>query len=199
MWLNHVLLSIAWILYCTLHSLLAGNSTKKYFRQMMKTNYRFYRPAYVLFSFLGLVSLLWWLIVLKSPRIFHQVVPVFIVGCIATCGGFTLMVICIWRYFLSLSGLRSLMNETVTNKLIISGINKFLRHPLYLGTFVFIWGLFLLLPYAGLLISDIIITIYTLIGIKLEESKLVEEFGEDYRLYRKKVPMLLPTFRHRYN
>jgi len=158
----------------------------------MKTNYRFYRPAYVVFSFLGLASLLWWLIVLQSPRIFHQSVPVMIFGCIAASGGFILMAICIRKYFLSLSGLRSLINETATNKLIITGINKYLRHPLYLGTFVFIWGLWLLLPTVSLLLANAIITSYTLIGIGLEEKKLIDEFGDSYIRYQQSVPMLWP-------
>jgi protein-S-isoprenylcysteine O-methyltransferase Ste14 len=55
-----------------------------------------------------------------------------------------------------------------------------------------LWGLFIILPYLSFLISNIIITIYTLIGIELEEKKLELEFGESYRQYKQKVPKLLP-------
>jgi protein-S-isoprenylcysteine O-methyltransferase Ste14 len=34
--------------------------------------------------------------------------------------------------------------------------------------------------------------IYILVGIKLEEKKLVITFGEEYRSYQKKVKQLIP-------
>ena len=74
----------------------------------------------------------------------------------------------------------------------ITGIHKIVRHPLYAGTFMFIWGLLIALPYLSLLIADVIITVYTLIGLKLEEKKLEKEYGAAYKLYKQKVPMLIP-------
>jgi protein-S-isoprenylcysteine O-methyltransferase Ste14 len=107
--------------------------------------------------------------------------------------GAAIMLICIKKYFLSLSGLKSLFaNKVVANELRIDGIHKYVRHPLYLGTFIFIWGGFLLLPLLSLLISISIITIYTLIGIRLEEEKLLAEFGETYRKYILLTPMIIP-------
>ena len=192
MWLDHFLLWIGWIVYCTLHSVLAGSGTKRFFKEKMKSGYKFYRPVYVVFSFLGLVALLWWLMVLKSPRAFKPISIIIITGWVVTITGFVLMAICIWRYFLTLSGLKSLMNESNSNELIISGINKYLRHPLYLGTFAFIWGLWLVYPAISFLLSNAIITTYTLIGINLEEKKLIAEFGDKYESYRQTVPRLWP-------
>jgi protein-S-isoprenylcysteine O-methyltransferase Ste14 len=69
-----------------------------------------------------------------------------------------------------------------------------MRHPLYTGTFLFIWGLWVLFPSLGLLITDSIITVYTVYAIRLEEAKLVAEFGEKYRHYQRTVPKLIPRF-----
>jgi protein-S-isoprenylcysteine O-methyltransferase Ste14 len=107
------------------------------------------------------------------------------------------MVTCIQKYFISISGIRNLFQPEKTEMLMIRGIHRFVRHPLYLGTFVFIWGLFILVPYAGLLIANVIITIYTLIGIKLEEQKLLDQYGNQYSDYRKSVPMIFPIRLHR--
>jgi protein-S-isoprenylcysteine O-methyltransferase Ste14 len=41
----------------------------------------------------------------------------------------------------------------------------------------------------------VIITGYTLYAIKLEEQKLVEEFGHSYLSYKEKVPMILPQLK----
>ncbi|HMG66270.1 MAG TPA: isoprenylcysteine carboxylmethyltransferase family protein, partial [Chitinophagaceae bacterium] len=72
------------------------------------------------------------------------------------------------------------------------GIHKLVRHPLYSGTFIFIWGLFLVLPNWSILVADIIITVYTLVALRFEEQKLEKDFGEAYRIYKRKVPMLIP-------
>jgi len=42
------------------------------------------------------------------------------------------------------------------------------------------------------LITNIILTIYLVVGTVLEERKLLMEYGEDYRQYQKKVSMLIP-------
>jgi protein-S-isoprenylcysteine O-methyltransferase Ste14 len=69
-----------------------------------------------------------------------------------------------------------------------------MRHPLYLGTFLFLWGLWLLFPTVSLLLANIVITGYTLYAIRLEEEKLVAEFGEQYIRYQQQVPKLIPRF-----
>ena len=129
---------------------------------------------------------------MESPQVIERNDLVFTLGLLLTTAGFILMAICIKKYFLSLSGLKSLLNEKHSNELIISGIHRHVRHPLYLGTFAFIWGLWLLFPTASFLISNAIITVYTLLGISLEENKLVDEFGDQYRRYQQTVPRLLP-------
>jgi protein-S-isoprenylcysteine O-methyltransferase Ste14 len=106
------------------------------------------------------------------------------------------MSISILKYFMQVSGLKELIEEKTGdesgNELMITGIHKFVRHPLYTGTFVFVWGLLIIFPYASVLIIDVIITVYTLIGLQFEERKLEREFGAAYKLYKKKVPMLIP-------
>jgi protein-S-isoprenylcysteine O-methyltransferase Ste14 len=42
------------------------------------------------------------------------------------------------------------------------------------------------------IIINTVLTIYVLIGTKLEEKKLVLEFGETYIKYQQEVPMLIP-------
>jgi protein-S-isoprenylcysteine O-methyltransferase Ste14 len=44
----------------------------------------------------------------------------------------------------------------------------------------------------SVLIVNSILTLYLIIGTILEENKLVLEFGEPYRLYKKNVSMLFP-------
>ena len=99
---------------------------------------------------------------------------------------------------MSLSGFKTLIqndDEQGANELYIAGLHRYVRHPLYLGTFIFIWGLWIVVPTLSLLIANAIITIYTLIAIPLEEKKLIKEFGDAYKRYTETVPRIIPRFR----
>ena len=188
---EHVLLAVIWISYCLVHSLLASNTVKKYALQVLRTNYKFYRPAYSILAFVSLGLLLWYHFLITGSYLFHWNLR-FIPGIILSLPGVIMMIVCIRKYFYELSGLQALQNESNKNTLQQKGLHKYVRHPLYLGTLLFIWGLFIIFPYLNNLIACLIITIYTVIGIELEEKKLREEFGDVYREYSKKVPRLIP-------
>jgi len=72
-----------------------------------------------------------------------------------------------------------------------------MRHPLYSGTLLTIWSLLLIFPLLSNLLACLVITVYILIGIQLEEKKLLLDFGEDYRSYASSVPMLIPNIRRK--
>ena len=193
--LSHIILAILWIIYCLLHSVLASITVKNKLKQILGTTYKHYRLFYTLFSFFFLVAVLYYQVTITTTLLFSFYPPVFISGIIIGSAGLFLMMICIKKYFMNLSGLKSLVNEGSYSQLEIKGVHRYVRHPLYLGTFAFIWGLLLVFPYLSLLIANAIITMYTLVGIKLEEKKLVDEFGEQYSQYCKQVPKLLPGFK----
>jgi methanethiol S-methyltransferase len=195
MLLDHVILAILWIVYCVLHSILAATSLKKKLQNRFGRKTKYYRLFYTIFSFIFLMWLIYFQVNMPTYQFFELNFAILVSGLIISFSGLVLMIICIGKYFITLSGLRSLVQESVSSELMIQGIHKYVRHPLYLGTFAFIWGLFLLIPYLSLLITNTIITIYTLIGIGLEEKKLEFEFGEKYRQYKSKVPKLIPRIR----
>lgn len=96
---------------------------------------------------------------------------------------------------MSLSGLRSAFEQPGKEILMTGGLHRFVRHPLYLGTFLMIWGWFFISPLFSLFLTNLVITIYTLIGIRLEERKLTEEYADEYEAYRRSTPMIIPKFK----
>ena len=160
----------------------------------MGRQFKFYRFYYTMFAFVSFAVVMSYTFTIDSSRIFENHSAINIAGTIVTLSGFIIMSICIHKYFIRLSGIKTLLENTSDQELMITGIHKYVRHPLYSGTFIFIWGLLSLYPYWSLLIADSIITIYTLIGLQLEEQKLEKEFGEKYTMYKNQVPMLIPKF-----
>ncbi len=190
---QHIFLAAGWILFCVLHSVLAAINIKKRVAELKPKWFPYYRVFYTVFAFATFGAVVLYELYLSSPLLFLSVGLVRLAGWIITIVGAGIMFICVRKYFLNLSGLKSLIaNEVVANELRIDGIHRFVRHPLYLGTFIFIWGAWMVFPYLSLLISNSIITGYTLLGIILEEKKLVLEFGDAYKKYMKEVPRLVP-------
>ena len=162
---------------------------------MMGRTFVFYRPLYVIFSFASLIAVFIFLVEMKDFQLFSLTNVIFISGVLVCFSGLVMMIVCIQKYFISLSGIRRLVHPGETPVLMITGIHRYVRHPLYAGTFLFIWGLFIFMPYSSLLISSFIITVYTLIGIRFEEEKLVKEFGLSYLEYKNRVPKIIPSFK----
>jgi protein-S-isoprenylcysteine O-methyltransferase Ste14 len=96
------------------------------------------------------------------------------------------------RFFFDLSGADIFRKKKLTQQLIRTDFYKYVRHPLYAATLLFVWGIFFWQPLLSNLISCICITVYTIIGIHFEEKKLVKEFGDSYAVYRSQTPMLIP-------
>lgn len=90
------------------------------------------------------------------------------------------------KYFLP--DLKTMQNH----KLIKHGVYKHVRHPCYLGSILFSLGIPLIFSSLyGFSLILILIPCY-LYRIKIEESILLEEFGDEYQEYMKKTRKIIP-------
>lgn len=191
MLLNHIALLGFWMMFAFTHSIFANQTVKEFFQSALGDLFRFYRLAYSVMAFISLVAVLLFQYFLPSPLIFQSLALKYLLGIPFCVIGILIMAACIKKYFNRLSGIR--LDKGVSSKLETEGLHKFVRHPLYLGTLIFIWSVFLIYPLCSNAITVISITGYVLIGTKAEENKLIDNYGKQYEKYRSATPALFPN------
>lgn len=190
---QHFILFILWLVYGFLHSWLAAPRIKRATTLNLRISERSYRMLYNVFAVLSLVAVLWYQFTIPGYRFFNHTSATLVLALVLIVPGILIMVLTIIKYFPIHSGLAR--QPTVKDKLQTSGLHKYCRHPLYLGTMSFLLGLFFLFPTSVHLVAVFVIVGYTLAGTILEEKKLVMEFEDQYIEYQQRVPMFLPSFR----
>lgn len=92
-----------------------------------------------------------------------------------------------------IQGWRELYRAHQQNQLATTGLYGLVRHPQYTGLFIGLFGEGVVhwptLFSVGLF--PVIVLVYGLLA-RSEEKRMLEQFGEEYRAYRRRVPMFLP-------
>jgi protein-S-isoprenylcysteine O-methyltransferase Ste14 len=79
-----------------------------------------------------------------------------------------------------------------TTTLVMRGVYKYVRHPLYASLLLFEWGVFFKHP--SLLGSVLILTTHAFLAAtaRVEEEENLRKFGTDYAAYMKTTKMFIP-------
>ena len=82
-----------------------------------------------------------------------------------------------------------------TKNLVISGPYKFTRNPMLFGTFLIYLAFALFInSITSVVLVGAIFTFMLTVVVKMEEKRLLNDFGSQYEEYRKKVSMFIPWF-----
>ena len=188
--------AVGWILWCTLHSALISVTVTEYAKRKLGDRFRFYRIFYNVFSLVTFVPLVAYSVSIRGQPVFRWEGPLVIVRYLLLAVSLLLFIAGGRHYSLSeFLGIRQLRDKRLSHTLsgpdtfVASGIHKLIRHPWYLGGIIIIWAGNLSL---SMILANLVITSYFIVGSILEERKLVREFGEPYREYQREVSMLLP-------
>ena len=184
------ILLLALAIWGVVHSFLASHTAKDLFR-LKVGSIDFYRLAYNVFAGISFLPILYLMATLPNRMVYEVPSPWNLV----MFGGQLLSLILLVVAFLqtdalSFVGLRQLFEAEKSGALVVHGLYKIVRHPLYTFSLLFIW----LTPSVSQNSLTVYIgsTLYILIGTYFEERKLLREFGEAYADYKKSTPMLIP-------
>lgn len=173
-----------------LHSLLAAWRVKQVLEAHLGRGYRLFYNLVAGVTLLPVLALVAWrpgevLYQAPAPWRWGMVVIQLLAVLAATV---TLLQTDVLRFL----GIRQLLQAEPLgpNRLRINGFYKWVRHPLYFFSLVFLW--FSPIMTLNLCILYGAFTLYLYIGAIFEERKLVGQFGQVYRAYQQRVPMLIP-------
>lgn len=190
---QHAFLFIFWILYCVMHSFLASERVKLFFKKNLIIQ-RHYRMLYNVIAVVTLLLVLWYQYSIRSfPLLTPSLLIKLLAFSLSLFGGYV-MLGCISKYFRMHSGIQSRNNPEKT-ELYMNGMHGYVRHPLYTGTMIFLFGILLYFPISSNLVAYVSLVAYTILGTILEEKKLREQFGDIYTRYSEQVPRFIPSWR----
>lgn len=184
-----------WLIFAVSHSVLARQSIQVKFEKLLGSNYRL---IYNLVAFLKLS------VVLHIGRVwlndshfahFDNDILYFTALTIKFLGiavlTFAIMMYDVGRF----AGITQAMtgervSSSTTEPLQRRFLNRWVRHPLYTGAFLILWG-------GATSTFDVWTaiwgTLYLLIGTVFEERKLVRIYGDQYLAYQQQVPRYFPS------
>lgn len=173
-----------WIGYFLLHSLLASNRSKKWVASRWP---QFpYRLAYNILATILLLPGLW--LLLGKP--WHPLWTLegfwkylaWVAQLLAIAGFFASLAHYDMKAFLGLK-------QEAPEDFKISPFHRYVRHPWYFFALALIWSQDM---DEGRFVFSVLATCYLFIGSRHEEAMLIEQYGDRYETYRKKVPALFP-------
>lgn len=188
-----ITLTLLWIAYILLHSWLAGTQAKQLARQRWPQWFPYYRLLFNGFAVISIIPIL--AIVLLSPGELWwqwQGVGQWLMNtlALAALGGiFYSMQYYDGGAFLGLKPNLENRIGSADEPFTLSPLHRFVRHPWYTFSLVLIWTRDMNTAW---LISCLAITAYFFIGSRLEDKKLIQEYGEPYKRYAEKVSGIIP-------
>jgi protein-S-isoprenylcysteine O-methyltransferase Ste14 len=184
------LIALAWALYGALHSWLADTGLKDRVTRDWPTLAPGYRLMFNGLALVLLVPPLWLTWAWSGPALWHWPAWLAWPAALATVAGY------VWSLrwydsmdFIGLRQWRGRAADDYCDRLVLSPLHRCVRHPWYSLGLLYIWTRDL---NAGWLVAALAVTIYLVIGSRLEDAKLIAAFGDTYRRYRDRVPGLVP-------
>ncbi|MEB2773921.1 isoprenylcysteine carboxylmethyltransferase family protein [Algoriphagus sp. D3-2-R+10] len=189
--MNYVLLTLSWIIFYTLHSILAASKLKRILQGKWGKAYKWYRLAYTLISVVLFIGIMIQALFIEKTIVIPKSDLTDYLAYMFAGFGTIIATKSIKNYSLKrFLGLDPSSKETET--LDTTGLYSKVRHPLYAGLVLIFLGYFL---FSGTVASAVhfgCLLLYLPFGTYFEEKKLVVQFGEAYQKYKSEVPSIIP-------
>jgi protein-S-isoprenylcysteine O-methyltransferase Ste14 len=190
--IGHAAYALAWLAFGVVHSATAGATRRAGLGRLFG---RGHRLGYNLIALTGL-ALVFTVgrVVGHDAQSLPRPLPVEIlqIAMLVLGGGIGLVALRSYRAgpFVGWAQLRG--EEDDTQDLVVSGLHRWMRHPLYTAAILLLWGA--VRDELGLA-TAVWATVYFYVGSIFEERRLVARYGNRYSDFRSTVPRFFPRLR----
>ena len=189
------LTGLIWSAWCVLHSILNSEGLIRGGGLLDSAIGRYYRLIYSIVAVITLRIAFW-----ITPK-WHEfelwrfqglglVIPVLVWAPAVVMFYLTFRFFNVWHFL----GLTSLgigrKSRDSQKKLITWGVYGVIRHPQFAAILMMLWARNL--TDTGL-ITNIVLSVYLIVGARIEEARLLAIYGDQYAHYMKKVPRFVPN------
>jgi protein-S-isoprenylcysteine O-methyltransferase Ste14 len=193
--LSPILILLACAVWGLVHSWLASLQAKALARKLLGSAAmeQVYRLAYNIFGVLSFLPVLVLPVWLPDQGLYRIPLPwLLLTFAIQGLAALAIFIGVMQTGPLDFAGFRQLFRlaDDRPPGLVISGLYRYVRHPLYSAGIVFLW----FSPRMSVNLAALFLGLsaYLMIGALFEECKLVHQYGQAYLDYRRVTPMLIP-------
>lgn len=191
--MNYALLALSWIVFYTLHSVLAASKIKRILEGKLGNAHKWYRLGYTLVSSLLFLGIMVQALFIPKSILIPKGDLTDYLGYMFAGFGTIILTKSSNNYSLKrFLGFDPSAKEDET--LVTTGLYSKIRHPLYAGLVLIFLGYFLFSGTVTAVVHLAFLVLYLPFGIYFEEKKLVAQFGKAYQKYKLAVPSIIPRF-----
>lgn len=189
---DHLIYALLWLGFALSHSVLAGADVRRGIGRLAGRAHRLVYSALAILALLAVLATGRWLANNAPPLVLPLALRwlmdvAVIVGLLL---GWTALRSYQLGAFIGTAQLRGA--DEGAAPLAVSGLHRWMRHPLYSAVLLVVWGM----ARSGLdLATACWVTLYLIIGSRIEEQRLIARYGDDYRRYCATTPAFLPRWR----
>lgn len=201
--MDWILPTLIFLMFCISHSFFA----EKWIKERVFSKFQSFKPFYrISYSILSILLLGFWVWTIPNQSIELYTLPIFFetTFLVIKVLAIILFLIVLFKFdvgsfagtkqvrkFLIAKKAPGYLDEPEKGELITSGIQKYIRHPLY--SFAIIFMIADSSPTSSYAYAVMCLILYFWIGSYFEERKLIERFGTDYVDYKTKTGRFFPN------
>lgn len=190
MTVSTIIIFLGWLIYGSLHSLLASSQFKRVIGINYPKIFSSYRIFFVTTVILSPLPILYYQFTSTSAEVWTNYREIRLFGGIMAGIGLAVL----RKAFGSYDSKIFFGLNKVPENFKSDGLLAKIRHPLYTATLMLFWGWFLFSNSYHNFAFCLANTLNIIIGIQWEEKKLAEKYGQKYLDYKSRVPMFIPKF-----
>jgi methanethiol S-methyltransferase len=193
---SYIYVMSAWALWCTLHSVLISPFVTRRVEKRLGERFRFYRLIFNVVSIATIIPAYYYSVSIHGETVFRWEGPLLVVRYFLLMLAVYLLAAGAKHYSLSqfagIDQIRTGRTNAILSQapsLDTTGILAVVRHPWYSAAFIILWAQDLCM---SMILNSLVLSAYLILGTYLEERKLVQELGEEYRDYQRNVSAFFP-------